>query len=393
MDAAGRACDLLERLKDSRLGAGLSEEDLQGISNSAAFCQACVVLAAAINDGSAAYPPADSKLVQGAVEAVKRAAVTLEADGSGAGRLDTALKRLDRALDKQSRADDRLTVLERLLARLQALRLINHNSAEQPMDVDGSAVEAPQPDPELAEDMQGVGGDAAEISALIQDLAASLNVDHNPQSAADCLHAVHAQIDKLLPQLPTSFFEPLISRDTLTDQQVQALTELHGEMWGEYRVRRRMLMERIKVTLQSFMWAERLKDSPEAPHAQASIDASVAGMRDEPAVSVEDIFIATQGDLVPISSKVTSGAKGSFASLVKGVIIGSVPDRGGRTEGRANAAGMPSWAPRQGGGGGGGGRRGGRRPGGGGRGQGHSQKGPGGRRGGGSQGTGKRGRI
>lgn len=58
--------------------------------------------------------------------------------------------------------------------------------------------------------------------------------------------------------------------------------------------------------------------------------------------------IAVAGDLVPISSKVTSGAKGSFASLVKGVIIGSVPDRGGRTEGRAAAAAMPAWAPRSG---------------------------------------------
>ena len=51
---------------------------------------------------------------------------------------------------------------------------------------------------------------------------------------------------------------------------------------------------------------------------------------------------------MPISSKVTSGAKGSFASLVKGVIIGSVPDRGGRTEGRSGAAAMPTWSARQG---------------------------------------------
>ena len=73
---------------------------------------------------------------------MRRAAATLESEGSGPGRLDTALKRLDRALDKHSRADDRLPVLERLVARLQALRLIAHSSAEQPMDVDEGADEA-----------------------------------------------------------------------------------------------------------------------------------------------------------------------------------------------------------------------------------------------------------
>ena len=73
------------------------------------------------------------------------------------------------------------------------------------------------------------------------------------------------------------------------------LGELHREMWGEYRVRRRMLIERIKVTLQSFLWAERLRDSPDAAQAQANIDASISGMSDEPAVGVEDVFLATQG--------------------------------------------------------------------------------------------------
>ncbi|KAK9861064.1 hypothetical protein WJX84_007035, partial [Apatococcus fuscideae] len=195
----------------------------------------------------------------GAVDAVRKAAASLEQEGTGGGRLDTALKRLDRALDKTSRADERLTVLERLVARLQALRLIAHNASEQPMDVDDEAAAS---DPEQAEHMQGVGGDAAE----------------------------------------------------------------------------------------SFMWAERLKDRTEAAQAQACIDASIGGMRDEPAVSLDDVFLATQGDLVPMCSRVTSGAKGSFASLVKGVIIGSVPDRGGRTEGRAAAAAMPAWTARSGGG-------------------------------------------
>ena len=55
------------------------------------------------------------------------------------------------------------------------------------------------------------------------------------------------------------------------------------------------------------------------------------------------------GDVMAVTSKATSGDKGKFEATVKSVLIGKVPDRGGRpTEGRAAAAAasMPDWAPR-----------------------------------------------
>lgn len=50
-----------------------------------------------------------------------------------------------------------------------------------------------------------------------------------------------------------------------------------------------------------------------------------------------------------ITSKATSGDKGKSEATVKSILIGNVPDRGGRpAEGRAAAAAaaMPDWAPR-----------------------------------------------
>ncbi len=44
--------------------------------------------------------------------------------------------------------------------------------------------------------------------------------------------------------------------------------------------------------------------------------------------------------------RATSGESGVEAS-VKAVLIGAVPDRGGRPEGRARVADMPAWAPRR----------------------------------------------
>jgi hypothetical protein len=53
------------------------------------------------------------------------------------------------------------------------------------------------------------------------------------------------------------------------------------------------------------------------------------------------------GDVMAVTGKVSGGIPGRTEATVKSVLIGAVPDRGGRTtEGRSAAAAMPSWAPR-----------------------------------------------
>lgn len=55
-------------------------------------------------------------------------------------------------------------------------------------------------------------------------------------------------------------------------------------------------------------------------------------------------------DLAAIGAKVTSGTGGGARASVKSVLIGAVPDRGGRAEGREAAAlaNMPAFAARKG---------------------------------------------
>ena len=62
------------------------------------------------------------------------------------------------------------------------------------------------------------------------------------------------------------------------------------------------------------------------------------------AALLRDLFLAIQsmlsamaGDLVSISNKATSGDKSKFGSSVKNLVIGAVPDRGGRAS-QAGAA-------------------------------------------------------
>ncbi len=116
----------------------------------------------------------------------------------------------------------------------------------------------------------------------------------------------------------------------------------------------------------TFALARRIRQNPQ--EVRRIVEQGLAQMRDAPSVRFEDLFAATQADLQAFQSK-TSAKSGQtvFETSVKSVIIGKVPDRGGRvTDMRApNKGNMPEWAPRSpsgsgGGGGGGGGGRGGR---------------------------------
>jgi len=74
------------------------------------------------------------------------------------------------------------------------------------------------------------------------------------------------------------------------------LEEIHSALRGEYTVRRRMLIERAKVTLQSFLWAERLqKEAGSLQPAEAAAQQGEALMHNKPAVSLHDVFKAKQG--------------------------------------------------------------------------------------------------
>ncbi len=65
--------------------------------------------------------------------------------------------------------------------------------------------------------------------------------------------------------------------------------------------------------------------------------------------AVDESGCSDAGDVIAVTCKATNGNKGKFEATVKSILIGAVPDRGGRpAEGRAAAAlaSMPAWAPR-----------------------------------------------
>ncbi len=70
--------------------------------------------------------------------------------------------------------------------------------------------------------MEGLSGDAAEMSAQIQALALALHLDNSIKGAAAMLKSINAQLDSLLPQLPPGFFQPILPEGSLSQPQVRS---------------------------------------------------------------------------------------------------------------------------------------------------------------------------
>ncbi|KAL4855913.1 hypothetical protein ACK3TF_003675 [Chlorella vulgaris] len=344
-DTGTRAAYVLDKLLDCGLGDGMTEEDIMGGVAREPLRSCCFKLAGQLWALCQHIGFADTYSLQVATTALRRS-VNTEAEAAG-GQLDTSLASLARVLDPACAAGTRLEALELTVSALQAATLA------------AAALEQQQQGAEAADDGAGDEGtlmeeDAADphavhaLSAALRSIAALLKLDAaaTAPTAAALAAAVLAGVEQLLARLPPSFFEPVLPPGSLSEAQLAILEEVDEVLRAEYSLRRRMLIERVKVTLQSFMWSPRLKEQGTTAAAQALVDAAVSQMRVKPQVAAADVFGATLPDLLAILERATSGDTGVRAS-VKSVRIGKVPDRGGRPEGRKRDADMPAWTGRK----------------------------------------------
>ncbi|XP_063370346.1 protein FAM98A-like [Cydia amplana] len=172
--------------------------------------------------------------------------------------------------------------------------------------------------------------------------------------------------------------KPLYNK-AMTEKDWKALETAFSEMYDEYRLRRETLITRLECTVQSFEWSDRLKTKKDV--IQSAYRPKRDQLRIKPDVKLSD-FLAARTSLLQVEKTSSASVRKNTQSDVNKVIIGQVPDRGGRpNEAQPPPPEMPSWQQRSAGPQGGGGRGGGGMGGGGG--------GGGGGRGGGRGGGGR----
>uniref|UniRef100_A0A3B4AR69 Uncharacterized protein n=1 Tax=Periophthalmus magnuspinnatus TaxID=409849 RepID=A0A3B4AR69_9GOBI len=125
------------------------------------------------------------------------------------------------------------------------------------------------------------------------------------------------------------------------------LQQVNQLLNSEYQSRRRMLIKRLDVTIQSFGWSDRAKAYQPKRHS----------LRMSSSVDMGSVLAARE-DLCHIQKTSSGSSREKTSCAVNKVLMGRVPDRGGRpSEIQAPPPEMPPWQKRQDGGGWGGATR------------------------------------
>uniref|UniRef100_K9IJQ4 Protein FAM98C n=1 Tax=Desmodus rotundus TaxID=9430 RepID=K9IJQ4_DESRO len=223
-----------------------------------------------------------------------------------------------------------LRLLRFLCTELQASRLLRLRPRR-----DSSPAEAPP------------GGEGSEEGAgMVQELVLTLQALGLPRPtlgtlASRLLQDIHAKVSELLPSLPPGSLQPLLSYP-LDTPRWEVLESLCQSLRGQYCCRRCLLLKRLDLTTSAFHWSDRAKAQGEA--MKAVLIPIRKTLTPETDVSIAHILAARadMSRLVPATSK--SARQGTCCAINK-VLMGNMPDRGGRPN--ELEAPMPSWQSRR----------------------------------------------
>jgi len=243
----------------------------------------------------------------------------------------------ERFNDKKSR----LVLLDFLLSELMAARMIAANQTDKNLRI--QLTESP-------------------TAAALKSMLLALGFPKPPDNITplQLWDKVAIKIQEITGKAsPVLIGKPLMSKTVITDNQWKLIETVASGLESDYSLRRKMLLTRLDATIQSFTWSDRMKgregEIGELYRARRSV------MADTPGVGVEDLMSARE-DAAIVEKVSSSQSRQNTRTSLNKVLIGAVPDRGGRTETmQAPPPEMPSWQQRQpdqgrGGGGGRGGR-------------------------------------
>ncbi|XP_051520422.1 protein FAM98B-like [Myxocyprinus asiaticus] len=168
-----------------------------------------------------------------------------------------------------------------------------------------------------------------EVTKNLAGLFHTLGLETSSQLSDAC-----AEVESRLASLPEGVvLEPLL-KTNLNSDQWKKIHEIDKALRKDYECRRQMMIKRFYVTLQSFAWGDRGQERnavlSSMPHFSPSLESSISIAK----------LLAAREDQSRISP-----VKAGPSTAVHKVLMGSVPDRGGRP-GEIEPP-MPSFASRR----------------------------------------------
>lgn len=180
--------------------------------------------------------------------------------------------------------------------------------------------------------------EARDASLLLK----SLNID--PSTASSSVSVFFKAVEKQVASCKPQKLPPLLNQ-SLSPKQWHLVEQAYHRLLKDFTVRRMVLIKRVDVTIQSFRWSSRMRDK------QNQLTQVYMPLRQklsvEPNVQLGDILAARPDVAIQEKTSSQNVRKNTQTSISK-VIIGPVPDRGGRSaEMQPPPPEMPSWMKRQ----------------------------------------------
>ncbi|XP_045464479.1 protein FAM98A isoform X1 [Harmonia axyridis] len=155
---------------------------------------------------------------------------------------------------------------------------------------------------------------------------------------------VIARIEDIFKKMGNRFVGKTFFSGFLSDKQWMILDQLEKDLNNDYKIRREMLLTRLDVTIQSFQWSDRVKGKE--GYFQSYHKDERKKLCGQPNVDLSHL-LAARTDLVIIEKTSSANVRKNTKTSIQKVIIGKVPDRGGRTNEIAPPLPeMPSWQQR-----------------------------------------------
>ncbi|XP_038262513.1 protein FAM98B [Dermochelys coriacea] len=192
-----------------------------------------------------------------------------------------------------------------------------------------------------------------EIYQEVQTLCDSLGLSKSSSSDIPLLLSnVESKIKDILSKVKNTHVGKPLLTTPLNPDQMERLEKINDALCNEYECRRRMLMKRLDVTVQSFGWSDRAKVKTD--DIARIYQPKRYALSPKTTITFAHLLAARE-DLSKIIRTSSGPTREKTACAINKVLMGRVPDRGGRpTEIEPPPPEMPPWQKRQEGGGRGG---------------------------------------
>ncbi|KAK1131501.1 hypothetical protein K0M31_017783 [Melipona bicolor] len=177
----------------------------------------------------------------------------------------------------------------------------------------------------------------------LKDMLIALNFERPPDdiTTEKLFTRLHDKLTEVLKTAPSELVgQPLITHE-FSEEDWNDLQHIQQELHDEYRMRRDMLLKRLDVTVQSFLWSDKIK--PEEAELIKQYEETRKLLSAEPDVTFADL-LAARDDIALMEKTSNASVRKNTQTEINKVIIGEVPDRGGRPyEQEPPPPEMPPW--------------------------------------------------